>query len=214
MSDETTPKPTLAATIAAVAADVGVVGKDGYNQHAKYKYAGIESLARATTPIMARHGLIMVPADIATSWYDAGKTRNGATQRGCVMVVTWHVGHAHSDEVLTIVSVGEGIDSGDKAAYKSQTGARKYALLALLGIATGDDAEEYDPQAKPPEQNPEDRAAMLRERLDARIADEGWTADQVRDAIERLSAADRELLGSEYIETAIQAARDNGGQSE
>ena len=47
-----------------------------------------------------------------------------------------------SGEELSIHSVGEGQDAGDKAVYKAITGAQKYALMKAFMIPTGDDPEQ------------------------------------------------------------------------
>ena len=48
-----------------------------------------------------------------------------------------------SDEQLVAKVAGQGLDSGDKAPYKAQTGALKYALLQSFLLATGDDPEKH-----------------------------------------------------------------------
>jgi hypothetical protein len=48
-----------------------------------------------------------------------------------------------SGESLIVEAVGAGTDQpGDKAFYKAQTGAKKYALTQAFLIATGDDPED------------------------------------------------------------------------
>src|SRR5699024_1473369 len=45
-------------------------------------------------------------------------------------------------EEISIHSIGEGQDAGDKAVYKAITGATKYALMKVFMIPTGDDPEQ------------------------------------------------------------------------
>ena len=59
--------------------------------------------------------------------------------------------HAESGQSITVESVGEGIDSADKAAVKSITAASKYGLYNLVGIASSDDPEadaRYSPSVR------------------------------------------------------------------
>jgi hypothetical protein len=44
-------------------------------------------------------------------------------------------------DTITVISFGDGLDSGDKAPGKGQTYADKYALLKSYKIATGDDPD-------------------------------------------------------------------------
>lgn len=46
------------------------------------------------------------------------------------------------DEKITMVSYGDGIDSGDKAPGKAMTYSDKYSLLKAYKVATGDDPDK------------------------------------------------------------------------
>ena len=48
----------------------------------------------------------------------------------------------------TSIVTGEGIDKGDKAGYKADTGALKYYLANTFMVATGDDPEKESPDNK------------------------------------------------------------------
>jgi hypothetical protein len=45
--------------------------------------------------------------------------------------------------------LGESLDTGDKAIFKAQTGAKKYALMALFGVASYNDPESESPLVNP-----------------------------------------------------------------
>jgi hypothetical protein len=47
-----------------------------------------------------------------------------------------------SDEEIIAKAAGQWLDAGDKAPYKTMTGALKYALLQSFLLATEDDPEE------------------------------------------------------------------------
>jgi hypothetical protein len=53
---------------------------------------------------------------------------------------------------MSVKVLGEGQDRGDKAFYKADTGARKYALANLFNLATDDDPETDSPETVPPRQ--------------------------------------------------------------
>ena len=46
------------------------------------------------------------------------------------------------EEKITMVSYGDGIDSGDKAPGKAMTYSDKYSLLKAYKVATGDDPDK------------------------------------------------------------------------
>lgn len=62
-------------------------------------------------------------------------------QKLATVEVTVTLIDAESGETLTLKGLGSGQDPSDKAVAKAQTMALKYAYLASLAIATGDDPE-------------------------------------------------------------------------
>ena len=137
MSD-TTGK--LAEALAKIAGECGVVLKTGDNTHQRYTYASDADLKRQLQPLYAKHGVSIVPAEIATEWDVKGNASR------CRMLVTYRIAHK-SGETMTAQAYGEGINNGDKAAYVAQTGAYKYLVRTIFAVPTTDDAEEVRPVA-------------------------------------------------------------------
>jgi len=52
-----------------------------------------------------------------------------------------HVRDKSNQEIVTETS-GYSVDKGDKALYKSKTGARKYGYIEFFQLSIGDDPEE------------------------------------------------------------------------
>lgn len=52
------------------------------------------------------------------------------------------------EEKMTMVSYGDGIDTGDKAPGKAMTYSDKYSLLKAYKVATGDDPDEEKKETK------------------------------------------------------------------
>lgn len=120
----------LVAKIAAVIKDVGAVPKSGFNEHFKYAYRKHEDIANAVSPALQKNGVLILPVE----------KKFIVQQPGYVMIdVTYRItdGLAFFD----IHGIGEGKDSGDKATYKAQTGAMKYALNDLLMLPSEADPE-------------------------------------------------------------------------
>ena len=55
-----------------------------------------------------------------------------------------YVSESAAVTAIRVSLVGQGIDSGDKGAYKAATGVNKYVLMKVFQLATGDDPEKDD----------------------------------------------------------------------
>lgn len=138
MQSETIGK--LIAAIGAAMADIGYVRGTGENSHQRYKYTSDEDLTAAVQPVMAKHGLAMLPSGCEVERVEV-KTAKGGSASSVHVVQTWTVAHS-SGEWMRIQMPGEGRDSQDKGTPKALTAARKYALRHLFCVPTGDDAEK------------------------------------------------------------------------
>lgn len=196
--DTTDKLGALAAAIAAATGEIGAVAKTGRNTHDRYTYSSDEDFARAVQPVMARHGLALVPIQMDAVWYDT-ETGKGRTMRGCVLTVRWLLMHS-AGGTQEMVTIGEGIDRADKAAYKAQTGARKYALRLAFQTPTSDDAEQHSPQ--PQRTGP--TLDQWRSRLRA-ITDRGPA--YVDTAWSKTPPEVREALGLEFLQEITDAAK-------
>lgn len=157
---------SLAAAICAVMSEVRGVEKTGENTNQRYKYASDADLLFAIQPACARHGIAIFPSNQETTSEEVGATKSGTRRYLTTIRCEYSVVHADSDQVYTVKSVGTGIDSEDKGAYKAQTGALKYALRQLFLIPTGDDPDQWsEPAEKPQQQNQKPRHAASKEML-------------------------------------------------
>jgi len=131
----------------AIMNEVGYVQKKGVNTAQKYKYAGEAQLIEALRPALMKHKVICVPG--AVEIIDTGSIVTGAVggEKKTYRVVakyTWVYTHVPSNTHMQIEVIGEGVDTGDKSAYKAATGALKYALRQPFLIETGDEPEAHD----------------------------------------------------------------------
>ena len=120
-------------------------------QGPSFKYTPIEDLADELRKAMGAAGIVMVPSrvDVLTNG-EAGVTKGGATRWRAVVQVQWDL--TDGQDHLTVTSIGEAIDTGDKSFNKAQTASRKYALIGAFQLSTGEDTDRQHP-------DPEDRAA-------------------------------------------------------
>ncbi len=103
----------LAAALANIAGECGVILKTGDNTHQRYTYASDSDLKKQLQPLYAKYGVTIVPTGIDATW-DEAKQKNGTAAR-CRMTVTYTIAH-ESGETMQAVAFGEGINNGDKAA--------------------------------------------------------------------------------------------------
>ena len=143
---------------------IKAVGKDHKNTHFKYKYRSVDDIMEAVRPALVNNGLSLETDYEVIDWSN--------TVCKVKLTVTIREG---SMEVVRFVSLGEGVDKGDKAPYKAMAGALKYALLQNFLIPT---SEQKDPEADSTvDEEPPDKG-------DTSVAD-----DQFRKAIAYLKEA-------------------------
>lgn len=123
----------LAAALARAQMDLRGASRDGANPHFRSKYATLESVLEAWYAVGPKNGLAVTQILV-----DAGE-RQGILLRTVLM-------HSSGQAVDSLFFMP--VAKGDAQAYGSAiTYARRYALMALVGIApVDDDAEAAMPQ--------------------------------------------------------------------
>lgn len=138
LSKEPTPPPpiaNIAKAISAVMSEIGVVAKEGTNKFHNYKYATIGDVLHKLTPLLGKHGLMIVQNEV----------EHKIDQRHIAVTYEFTIAH-ESGEVWPdkprktgmSLAVDKGGGWDDKAFNKSATAARKYFLLELFQVPTGD----------------------------------------------------------------------------
>jgi hypothetical protein len=131
--------------------ELGAIEKDGHNDFHKYAYVSHSQMMSKLHPLLCKHGVIIRPAQVAVTHAEIG------TSAHVIMRIRYEV--TDGTDTLSFVGVGEGTDKGDKASYKAQTGAHKYALKALFTIpdeldAEGDVTTDAEPKDLPTKYKP------------------------------------------------------------
>lgn len=134
-------KKGLYAKMAAVMNEVGYVKKRGHNQAQNYDYVMAADIANEVGKLLADKGLAFAPVDQSMEW-ETRESNRGSALFVCRLSVMYSLFDIDTGQSIQIPSFGEGMDTGDKAAYKAMTGALKYALIQTFLIAAGDDPEE------------------------------------------------------------------------
>ncbi len=174
---------TVYAKIAKVQAAIAKegIGKTRQNQTpgANYNFRGIDEVYNALSPLMAQHGLCVLPRIIEHSLTERGKTSRGNVIWSAVVCAEFDFVSADDGSIHTIRTYGEAMDSSDKATNKAMSAAYKYAALMTFAVPTeGDndaDATTHEVEAKPfaPAKASDSDIAMIQQLVKATSADVG-----------------------------------------
>jgi hypothetical protein len=132
--------------MAEVMRDVDAIGKNQKNQQQGFKFRGIDDVYNAVHPILAKHGVFTAPT-VLTERTEERQTKSGGNLLYRILTIKYTFFASDGSSFESTV-VGEGMDSGDKAANKAMAVAHKYALLQTLCIPTED---MIDPDSQVPE---------------------------------------------------------------
>ena len=109
-----------------------------------FDYRGIDSIYNEIQAVIARNGLIFIPQVVSLESEDRPSSTGGNLIYRVMKIRYWVFGLAGDVIPEPIEVIGEGMDSGDKAATKGQTAAEKVSLIEAFKIPTGDKATDPD----------------------------------------------------------------------
>lgn len=133
------------AAINAVQKELATTGitKDRTAQAGKgtYKFRGIDDVFNALCPLLAKHGLCILPRMLTRSVVE--RESNSGNALFYVVVEAEFDFVAIDGSKHTVKTFGEAMDSGDKATNKAMSAAYKYAAFQAFAIPTeGDNDSE------------------------------------------------------------------------
>ena len=123
-----------------------VMGRVGYVQKEtskklKYTFASEPAFIKAVRPHLVDVGLIVYQSGVEFLGRDEIVAASGSIGINVRYKFEWTWVHVPSETSITVTSIGEGTDYGDKASNKAMTAASKYNLRQTLVIETGDDPD-------------------------------------------------------------------------
>jgi hypothetical protein len=124
--------------INAVQADLATVGitKDRRNQQGSgYNFRGIDDVYNTIAPLLAKHGLCILPRVLSREVTERVSQKGGALFYVTVEVEFDFVA-AEDGSKHIVKTFGEAMDSGDKATNKAMSAAYKYACFQAFSIPT------------------------------------------------------------------------------
>lgn len=136
---------TIDDVMAAVAKDISTTGvaKGSVNKEQNFRYRSIDDVLNVVGPIMARHGLAMTMAVAERDVSESRATKSGGTLKFVTLRCSFRFGWKGQERTTT--TIGEAMDSGDKATNKAMAIAMKYALVSTFAIpfVGADDPDAY-----------------------------------------------------------------------
>lgn len=139
----------------AAMADIGAVSKSQTNQQQHFRYRGIDDAMNALYPILAKHGLFLVP-EVLDQKREERTTKSGGNPIYSILKVRYTMYAADGSSVSAVV-IGEGMDSADKSSNKAIAAAMKYAIFQMFCIPTEDMRNDDPDKVTPPDSTPKNQ---------------------------------------------------------
>lgn len=115
------------------------IAKDRTNtQGAGYKFRGIDDVYNAVAPLLAEHGLCIIPRMLSRTCEDR-QSKSGSALFYVTVEAEFDFVCAEDGSKATARTFGEAMDSGDKATNKAMSAAYKYACFQTFAIPTEGD---------------------------------------------------------------------------
>jgi hypothetical protein len=115
----------------------GIV-KGRNNQQHGYSFRGIDDVFNALSPLLAEHGLCILPNVLSRDCVER-QTKSGSALFYVVVEVEFHFVSSMDGSRHIVKTFGEAMDSADKATNKAMSAAYKYAALQAFSIPTEGD---------------------------------------------------------------------------
>lgn len=150
---------TVTQALSLVMAELPAIGK-GDRSPEGYSYRGIEAITKHLQPLLARHGVVIVPTASIQNVVPSPAMKDG--WQDVYLNVAWAIFGPDGDSIEAH-TCGIGRDRADKGVNKAQTQAYKYLLLHLLAVA--DKADDADGQTYEADRHEPSPAELLYRRL-------------------------------------------------
>lgn len=155
--------------ICGVMEDIGAVGKNDVNKQQGFKYRSIDAVMNALSPAMIKHKVFCVPELLEQSREERQSAKG--TQLIYSICRMRYRFYTTDGSYVEAVTVGEGMDSGDKATNKAMAIAFKYACFQTFCIPTEElmddpdrDSPETGKKKRPPARHSRRRVPGRRSR--------------------------------------------------
>lgn len=135
-------------SITKIMEEVPSIGKTQRNKTQGFMYRGIDDVMNALQPLLAKNKVFIVP-EILEQMREERTTSKGGNLIYSICKIKYKF-YAEDGSSVEAITIGEGMDSGDKATNKAMAIAMKYVLFQVFCIPTD---EMKDPDSETPEQS-------------------------------------------------------------
>lgn len=116
-------------------AKTGITKNRTNTQGAGYKFRGIDDVYNAISPLLAEHGLCILPR-VLNRVCEERQSKSGSALFYVTVEAEFDFVCAEDGSKHTVKTFGEAMDSGDKATNKAMSAAYKYAAFQAFSIPT------------------------------------------------------------------------------
>lgn len=114
------------------------ISKDSKNASQGYMFRGIDDVYKAMAPLLAKHGLVIIPKVLNRELVER-TTKSGGYLASVTVMVEYHLTYAPDGSSVVATIYGEAMDSADKATNKAMSAAYKYLCIQTFCIPTEGD---------------------------------------------------------------------------
>lgn len=135
-------------SITKIIAEIPVIKKEKKNLQQHFKFRGIDDVMNAVNPLLAKYKVFIAP-QILEQIREERVSKQGGNLIYSICKIKYTF-YAEDGTYVDAITIGEGMDSGDKATNKAMAIAMKYALFQVFCIPT---EEMIDPDGISPEES-------------------------------------------------------------
>lgn len=191
--------------------EVPSIGKTQRNKTQGFMYRGIDDVMNALQPLLAKNKVFIVP-EILEQTREERTTSKGGNLIYSICKIKYKF-YAEDGSSVEAITIGEGMDSGDKATNKAMAIAMKYALFQVFCIPTD---EMKDPDSETPEQSTKKSSVTDNKiseadakKVEAMMKEMGWNVEELLQKNYKISKT-TDLTASQYVKIleAIKKAKE------
>lgn len=147
--------------------EVPAIGKEKVNKQQGFKFRGIDDVMNALQPLLAENKVFIVP-EILEQIREERTSQKGGNLIYSICKIKYKF-YAEDGTYIEAITIGEGMDSGDKATNKAMAIAMKYALFQVFCIPT---EEMKDPDSETPDNSlPKNDEKIVEKELDMLVTE-------------------------------------------
>lgn len=198
-------------SITKIMEEVPSIGKTQKNKTQGFMYRGIDDVMNALQPLLAKNKIFIVP-EILEQTREERTTSKGGNLIYSICKIKYKF-YAEDGSSVEAITIGEGMDSGDKATNKAMAIAMKYALFQVFCIPTD---EMKDPDSETPEQSTKKSSVTDNKiseadakKVEAMMKEMGWNVEELLQKNYKISKT-TDLTASQYVKIleAIKKAKE------